>query len=99
MAGIRRRLTSDVSVYELRWKRAARHDLLAAGRPEAERIRRAIETRLLPDPRRGEPLRGTGKPLWKLSAGDYRILYAFNDTEVWVMVVRVAHRDKVYRDL
>ena len=29
--------------------------------------------------------------------GDYRILYAFNDAEVWVLVVRVAHRGEAHR--
>ena len=64
--------------YELRWKRAALRDLRAIGRPEAERIRETLEDRLLPDPRRGEPLRGPGKPLWRFRVGDYRVLYAFN---------------------
>ena len=76
-------------MYEPRWKREARRDLLAVGRPQAERIRLALESRVLPDPRRGEPLRGPGRPLWKFRVGDYRTLYAFNDTEVWVLVARV----------
>ena len=91
--------TSDMPEYELRWKREARRDLLAVGRPQAARIRRALESRLLPDPRRGEPLRGPASPPWKFRVGDYRILYAFSDTEVWVLVVRVAHRSKAYRGL
>ena len=86
-------------VYELRWKRAARRDLLAIGRPAAERIREALESRLLLDPRRGEPLRGPGKPLWKFCVGAYRVLYVFDDAQVWVLVVRVAHRGKAFRGL
>lgn len=31
--------------------------------------------------------------------GDYRILYAFNDAEVWALVVHVAHRGRAYRGL
>lgn len=85
--------------YVLRWKRSAQRDLRAVGRPVAERIRRAIEQRLLDDPRRGEPLRGPGRPLWRFRVGGYRVLYAFNDTELWVLVVRVAPRGRTYRDL
>jgi mRNA interferase RelE/StbE len=85
--------------YELRWKRSAQRDLRALGRPEAERIRAALEEKLLDDPRRGEPLRGPGRPLWRFRVGDYRVLYVFNDSEVWVLVVRVGRRDGVYRDL
>ena len=85
--------------YQLRWKRSARKDFRALGRPTAERILRAIEQKLLDDPRRGEPLHGPGRPMWRFRAGDYRVLYVFNDTEVWVLVVRVAPRGRAYRDL
>jgi len=85
-------LTTQEMWNELGWGAPEpRRDLLAIGRPAAERIRQALESRLLPDPRRGEPLRGPGKPLWKFGVGDDRILYAFNDAGVWVLVVRVAH--------
>ena len=86
-------------MYELRRKREARRDLLFVGRPPAERIRRALESRLLPGPRRGEPLRAPGRPLWEFRVGDYRVLHAFNDVEVWVRVVLRAHRGKAYRGL
>lgn len=85
--------------YQLRWKRSARKDLRALGRPTAERIRRAIEQKLLDDPRRGEPLRRPGRPMWRFRVGDYRVPYVFNDTEVWVLVVRVAPRGRAYREL
>ena len=85
--------------YQLRWKRSARNDLRALGRPTADRIRRAIEQKLLDDPRCGEPLHGLGRPMWRFRVGDYRVLYVFNDREVWVLVVRVAPRGRAYRDL
>jgi mRNA interferase RelE/StbE len=90
---------ADDPRWELRWQRQAQRDLRALGRPEAERVRRAIETRLLPDPRRGEPLRGPGRPLWRFRVGDYRVLYVFNDEEVWVLVVRGTHHGNAYRGL
>lgn len=83
--------------YVLRWKRSARKDLEALGQPAAERVRRAIEKKLLDDPRRGEPLHGPGRPLWRFRVGDHRVLYVFNDTELWVLVVRVAPRGRAYR--
>ena len=76
--------------YELRWKRQAQRDLRAMGKPAADRVRWAIEKRLLDDPRRGEPLHGPGRPLWRFRVGDYRVFYVFNDTEVWVLAVRAA---------
>ena len=47
---------SELPCCELTWKRKASRDLRALGGPEAERLLRALETRLLADPR-GEPLR------------------------------------------
>lgn len=85
--------------YELRWKREAQRDLGALGKPAADRVRWALETKLLPYPRRGEPLHGPGRPMWRFRVGDYRVLYVFNDAEVWVLVVREAHPGKAYRDL
>jgi mRNA interferase RelE/StbE len=85
--------------YQLHWKRSARKDLHALGRPTAERILTAIEQKLLDDPCRGEPLHGPGRPMWRFRVGDYRVLYVFNDTEVWVLVVRVAPRGRAHREL
>jgi mRNA interferase RelE/StbE len=81
------------------WKRQAQRDLRALGRHEADRVRRALETKLADDPRCGEPLRGPGRPMWRFRVGDYRVLYVFNDEEVWVLVLRVAHRSTAYRGL
>jgi mRNA interferase RelE/StbE len=88
-----------MSTYELRWKPSARRDLEALGRVEARRVLRALEERLAADPRAGEPLRGSGRPMWRFRVGDYRVLYVFNDREVWILVLRVGHRGTVYERL
>jgi len=88
-----------MSTYELRWKPSARRDLEALGRAEARRVLRALEERLVADPRAGEPLRGSGRPMWRFRVGDYRALYVFNDREVWILVLRVGHRSTVYKRL
>jgi mRNA interferase RelE/StbE len=31
--------------------------------------------------------------------GDYRVIYTFNDAELWILVVRIGHRRDVYRRL
>jgi mRNA interferase RelE/StbE len=88
-----------MTTYELRWKPSARRDLEALGRAEAGRVLRAIEEHLVADPRAGEPLRGSGRPMWRFRVGDHSVLYVFNDREVWVLVLRVAHRSSVYKRL
>jgi mRNA interferase RelE/StbE len=86
-------------MYLLRFKRSVRHDLKALGKEVADRIISKIESDLLPDPRRGQPLRGSELSLWRYRIGDYRVLYVFNDDELWVLVARIAHRGDVYRNL
>ena len=66
-------------------------------RPIAQRILKRIRwlsenfTELKP-----EPLTGNLEGLYKLCAGDYRILYTASDTEVIVHLV--GHRREIYRD-
>ena len=46
-----------------------------------------------------EPLRDPNRPLWSLRVGDYHVIYAFSDSELWVLVVRPGSRGGVYREL
>ncbi len=55
---------------------AARFDILKIPVDTRQRIERAIESRLAPEPERyGKPLRGTLRCYWKLRVGDYRVVY------------------------
>ena len=60
-----------------------------------ERIRKAIETRLMVAPQEyGEPLRKTLKGYWKLRVGDYRVVFRMLDEEI--LIVGICHRKEVY---
>ena len=37
--------------------------------------------------------------LYRISVGDYRIVYIIRDSELVILVIRVGHRKDVYRDL
>ena len=53
---------------------------------------------LAQDPHRvGKPLRGELAGWWSARRGAYRVLYAINDREVVVTVIRIDHRRDVYR--
>ncbi len=59
------------------------------------RIRKAIETRLMVAPQEyGEPLRKTLKGYWKLRVGDYRIVFRILDEEI--LILGICHRKEVY---
>jgi mRNA interferase RelE/StbE len=51
----------------------------------------------IPRPRGIEKVKTTG--LWRIRQGDYRIIYAIDDNEHLVTIVRVGHRREIYRSL
>ncbi len=78
--------------YAVRFKRSVVRDLRRLDAGARSRVRAAIEGRLSPDPRCGKRLVGvsephSGRPLWSYRVGDYRIVYTFNDAELWVLAV------------
>lgn len=53
---------------------------------------------LLENPRRlGAPLRGEVEGVWSARRGTYRILYRIDEENREVIVLRIGHRDDVYR--
>ena len=50
-----------------------------------------------PRPRGMEKVKTTG--LWRIRQGDYRIVYAIDDRESLITIVRVGHRREIYRAL
>jgi len=70
--------------------------------PKSER--RRVDKHILglcenPRPVGAIPLKGSGKGLWRVRVGDWRIVYQIRDTELVVLVIDVAHRREVYRGL
>ena len=37
--------------------------------------------------------------LWRMRVGDYRVVYRIQDDKLLVLIVRVAHRREVYREI
>ncbi len=86
-------------MYSLRFKKSVQKDFRRIGEEAARRVMAGIRSRLLPDPHgAGKPLKGALGTLWSFRVGDYRALYDFNDTEIWVLAVRVGHRREVYSE-
>ena len=57
-----------------------------------ERIARANNPQLLET-----PLKGQLAEYWRYRVGDYRVLCDIRDAALIVLVIRIAHRSKVYR--
>jgi mRNA interferase RelE/StbE len=78
----------------------AAKELKKLGRREAARIIRTLEERIAPldDPRSlGAPLKGEHEGYWRWRIGDYRVVARIEDERVVILVIRIAHRRKVYR--
>lgn len=79
---------------------AAAKELKKLGKAEAGRIIATLEKRIavLDDPRTfGSALTGDLGGLWRWRIGDYRVVARIKDDRITILVVRVAHRRKVYR--
>ena len=83
-------------LFEIKYHSSVKaEDLHKIDRKQKDRIRKAIETRLMTAPHEyGEPLRKTLKGYWKLRVGEYRIVYRIDETRVIVLGIR--HRKDVY---
>jgi mRNA interferase RelE/StbE len=86
-----------------RWQVEFDHDAAKEFRKLGEPARRAILRYLreriatAEDPRRfGKPLAGDLAGLWRYRVGDYRLVAAFEDDRLVVLVLRVGHRREVY---
>ncbi|MCG2812090.1 MAG: type II toxin-antitoxin system RelE/ParE family toxin [Candidatus Aminicenantes bacterium] len=66
-------------------------------KPDRIKIDKAIE-KIRRDPLSGRPLTGV-KELRKIRAGNYRVIYTFRKTELLILVVKIAQRQDVYKDL
>lgn len=83
--------------YELRYHpQVKRNDIPQLDHAARERIRTAIETRLVERPEYySEPLRKTLKPYRKLRVGDYRVVFRVSDNIVFILAV--LHRKEAYQ--
>lgn len=79
-------------------KRSARKALEALPREEHARVLRAIVT-LAENPRPAGCKKLHGEDLWRIRAGDIRIVYEVLDDRLLVYVIRIAHRSEVYKKL
>ncbi|MFH1981117.1 MAG: type II toxin-antitoxin system RelE/ParE family toxin [Pseudomonadota bacterium] len=72
-----------------------RRDIPKLSADVRQRIRKAIENRLMIAPQEyGEPLRKNLKGYWKLRVGDYRIVFQVADDEI--LILGICHRKEIY---
>ena len=81
--------------YKIQFKGSVKKDLKNIDKDDIKRIFANIEEKLSKDPYLGEPLYGKFKGLYKYRVGDYRVIYAIEKNEVWIL--KIGHRKHIYR--
>ena len=83
-------------IYEPRYHPEVARDIAGFPQNIRDRIRKAIEERLILDPVRfGEPLRRSLAGYRKLRVGDYRVIYQVHGAKVEIL--KIGHRKEVYK--
>jgi mRNA interferase RelE/StbE len=82
--------------YSLQIKQSAYKELQRLDKQERIHIVSAID-KLTENPHIGKVLKGELSGLRRIRSGNYRVIYEINEGKVLVLILRVAHRKKVYR--
>jgi mRNA interferase RelE/StbE len=89
-----------VARFELRVAPSAARSLERLPEPVAAAVVEFLTGPLLDEPRRvGRPLVRQLAGYWSARRGAYRVVYAIDEPNLLVLVVRVEHRADVYRPL
>ena len=84
-------------MYRIEFSHGAAKQLGALSGKIQKRIANRVDS-LAQDPRPSGCVKLRGpEDIWRLRVGDYRVLYQVKDTEVLVLVLRVAHRSEAYK--
>lgn len=82
--------------YEIAFRNSVARDLRALPRKDVRRILNRVQALAL-DPRPAGCEKLTGRELYRVRQGAYRIVYEIEDARLIVLIIRVAHRSDIYR--
>ncbi len=83
--------------YSLAFKKSVAKDLRSIPNKDVKRILKCIES--LRDNPRGEGcIKLSSQERYRIRQGIYRIVYEINDSELIIMIVKVAHRSEAYNN-
>lgn len=84
--------------YSVEFLPAARRNLEQIPLRDRARISKAID-RLGIDPFPSSRKKLEGTEYWRIRAGNYRIVYTIQESELVILIIRIGHRGEVYRRL
>jgi len=83
--------------YNIEIKKSAVKEIKNLPRKECKRILSAIES-LSTNPRPRECKKLSHEEKYRIRIGSYRMLYSIEDADLVVFIVKVAHRQSVYKN-
>jgi mRNA interferase RelE/StbE len=87
----------DTKRWSLIWKEEALEDLERIDQKDSKLIKHKIETYLVQDPLTiGKTLQYNMKGIYSYRVGLYRVLYIVSQAEIFILIVKINKRDKVY---
>lgn len=81
--------------YELQFKKSVAKDLRKIPNSDVKKILQRVQSLVL-NPRGAGCVKLSGQERYRIRQGVYRIVYEIKDDEIIVVVVKVAHRSRVY---
>ena len=82
--------------YSLAFKKSVAKDLRNIPNKDVKRILKRIDS-LREYPRTNGCIKLSGQERYRIRQGIYRIIYEIQDSELVILVVKVAHRGEVYK--
>ena len=82
--------------YSLKIKQSAFKEIQRLDKADRKQLVEAIDN-LTDNPHVGKLLKGEFSGLRRIRSGSFRVIYEINEGEILILVLRVAHRKKVYR--
>ena len=82
--------------YNVYFKKSVWKDLESIPKNDLKKIMKLIES-LGKDPRPSGARKFSGQERYRLRQGRYRIIYSIQDDELTVWIVKVRHRQDIYR--
>ncbi len=82
--------------YSLAFKKSVARDLRSIPNKDVKRILKRIDL-LGENPRSEGSIKLSGQERYRVRQGVYRIVYEIQDAELIVFIVKIAHRNEVYK--
>jgi mRNA interferase RelE/StbE len=84
-------------VFEIQFKKSVKKDLQKLSKSDQKQVLDNIQQNLAKDPYQGKALSGEFKGLYRWRTGHIRVIYAIQNKQLIILVLKIGHRKDVYR--